>query len=69
MDFLSGEQGSCLFEELSHKSVRIYFHRLKKVINLPEKKKRRLIAIDETKVVVDRGFLVPLGSEQAWFEL
>ena len=29
--------------------VRIYYHRLKKVLKPPKKKKRRLIAIDETK--------------------
>ena len=32
-----------LFEEISHESVRIYYHRLKKVL----KPLRRLIAIDE----------------------
>ena len=54
-----------LFEEISHESVGIYYHRLKKmVLKQPRKKPRRLIAIDETKiklekrpeVVVDRGF-------------
>jgi len=39
-----------LFEQISHESVRIYYHRIKKVIKQPEKKKRRLIAIDETKL-------------------
>ena len=42
-----------LFEELSHESVRIYYHRLKKVIKLPEKKERKLIAIDETKLKLE----------------
>ena len=27
-----------LFQEISHESVRIYFHRLKKVIKFPERK-------------------------------
>ncbi len=39
-----------LFEQISHESVRIYYHRIKKVIKPPERKKRRLIAIDETKL-------------------
>ena len=39
-----------LFEEISHESVRIYYHRLKKVLKRPRKRERRLIAIDETKL-------------------
>ncbi|AIG98463.1 Transposase [Archaeoglobus fulgidus DSM 8774] len=46
-DFLS------LFEEISHESVRIYYHRLKEVIKPPRKKPRRLIAIDETKLKLE----------------
>ncbi len=33
-----------LFDKISHESVRLYFHRLKKVIDRPTKKERRLIA-------------------------
>ncbi|AEA46217.1 IS6 family transposase [Archaeoglobus veneficus] len=47
-DFLS------LFEEISHESVRIYYHRLKTVLKQPEKKKRRLVAIDETKIKLEK---------------
>ena len=47
-DFLS------LFEEISHESVRIYYHRLKTVLKQPTKKKRRLIAIDETKIKLEK---------------
>ena len=46
-DFLS------LFEEISHESVRIYYHRLKTVLKQPRKKKRKLIAIDETKTKLE----------------
>jgi len=42
-----------LFQEISHESVRIYYHRLKKVIDQPTRKKRRLIAIDETKIKLE----------------
>jgi len=42
-----------IFEEISHESVRTYYHKLKKVLNFPEKKKRRLIAIDETKLKLE----------------
>ena len=41
-----------LFEEISHESVRIYYHKLKAVLK-PEKKKRRLVAIDETKLKLE----------------
>ncbi len=44
-----------LFEEISHESVRIYYHRLKKVLKKPGKKKRRLIAIDETKIKLENN--------------
>ena len=37
-----------LFEEISHESVRIYYHGLK--ILKPKKRGRRLIAVDETKL-------------------
>ncbi len=50
-DFLS------LFEEISHESVRIYYHRLKTVLKPPKKKKRRLIAIDETKIKLERKLI------------
>jgi transposase-like protein len=46
-DFLS------LFEEISHESVRIYYHRLKKVLKQPRKRERRLIAVDETKLKLE----------------
>ncbi len=42
-----------LFEEISHESVRIYYHRLKTVLRQPKKKKRRLIAIDESKLKLE----------------
>ena len=50
-DFLS------LFEEISHESVRIYYHRLKKVLKKPRKKSRRLIAIDETKIKLKKKLI------------
>ena len=49
-DFLS------LFKEMSHESVRIYYHRLKKVLKQPRKKSRRLIAIDETKLKLENNW-------------
>jgi len=36
------------FESISHEAVREYYRRIKEVINKPEKKERRLVAIDET---------------------
>ena len=42
------------FEEISHESVRIYYHRLKKVLIQPKKKERRLIAVDETKIRMEK---------------
>jgi transposase-like protein len=43
-----------IFEEISHESVRIYYHRLREVIKQPEKKKRRFVAIDETKIKLEK---------------
>jgi len=43
-----------LFDKISHESVRIYYHRLKRIIDQPTKKKRRLIAIDETKIKLEK---------------
>ncbi|WP_290899703.1 hypothetical protein [Ferroglobus sp.] len=42
-----------LFEEISNESIRIYYHIIKKVVKHPERKKRRLIAIDETKLKLE----------------
>ena len=41
-----------LFEEISHESVRKYYHSLRKVFKEPRKKRRRLIAVDETVLKV-----------------
>jgi transposase-like protein len=38
-----------VFHEMCHESVRLCYHRLKRVIKLPEKKERKLIAIDAHK--------------------
>ena len=46
-----------LFEEISHESVRIYYHRLKKVLLQPKKKERRLVAIDETKIRLEKSLV------------
>ena len=46
-DFLS------LFEEISHESVRIYYHR-SKVLKQPGKKERRLVAVDEIKIKLEK---------------
>jgi len=43
-----------LFDEISHESVRTYYHRIKIFLKPPEKKKRRLIAIDETKLKLEK---------------
>jgi len=51
-DFLS------LFEEISHESVRIYYHRLKEVLKQPRKRERRIIAIDETKIKLEKLIFV-----------
>jgi len=45
-----------LFEEISHESVRIYYHRLKKVLKKPRKKERRL-SIDETKLKLEKKLI------------
>ncbi len=42
-----------LFQQISHESVRIYYHRIKRVLKSPEKKERRLIAVDETKLKLE----------------
>ena len=42
-----------LFQQMSHESIRIYYHRIKKILKPPRKKKRRLIAIDETKIKLE----------------
>ena len=34
-----------LFQKMSHESIRIYYHRLKRILKPPEKKERRLIVI------------------------
>ena len=47
-----------LLEEISHESVRIYYHRLKKVLKKPRKRERRLVAIDETKIKLEKLIFV-----------
>jgi len=42
-----------LFEKISHESIRIHYHRIKRILKPPEMKKRRLIAIDETKLKLE----------------
>ena len=39
-----------MFEKISHESIGIYYHRIKKVIKFLERKKRRLIAVNKAKV-------------------
>jgi len=46
-----------LFEEISYESVRIYYHKLKTVLKHPRKKKRRLVAIDETKIKLEKKLI------------
>ncbi len=41
-----------IFEEISHESVRKYYHRLKYILKEPKKKERKLIAVDETIIRV-----------------
>ena len=41
-----------LFEEISHESVRKYYHRIKYILKQPRKKERKLIAVDETIIRV-----------------
>ena len=40
------------FESISYESVRVYYHKIKEVLNEPKKVIRNLIAIDETKLKV-----------------
>ncbi len=48
-----------LFEEISHESVRKYYHRIKYILKEPRKKERRFIAVDETIIRVgDRKVFV-----------
>ena len=48
-----------LFEEISHESVRKYYHKLKYILKQPRKKERKLIAVDETIIRVgDRKVFV-----------
>ena len=42
--------------EVSHKPVRIYYHRLKKVLKRPRKRERRL-SIDETKLKLEKKLI------------
>ena len=37
--------------------MRIYYHRIKKVLKKPEKRKRRLVAIDETKIKLEKRLI------------
>ena len=46
-----------LFEGISHESVRIYYHRLKKVLKKTKEESRRLIAIDETKIKLEKKLI------------
>jgi len=46
-----------LFDKISHESVRIYYHRLKRIIKHPRKKPRRLIAIDEIKIKLEKKLI------------
>ena len=38
------------FEDISYESVKIYYHKIKEVLNEPERRERTLITIDETKL-------------------
>jgi len=38
---------------MDHESIRIYCHRIKRILKTPRKKKRRTIAIDETKLKLE----------------
>jgi transposase-like protein len=40
------------FESISHESVRIYYHKIKQVLNEPKKTVRNLIAIDGNRLKV-----------------
>jgi len=41
-----------LFEEVSHESVRKYYHKIKYILKEPKKKERKFIAVDETIIKV-----------------
>jgi transposase-like protein len=43
-----------LFDEISHESVQKYYHSLRKIFKEPRKKRRRLIAVDETVLKVGK---------------
>ncbi len=45
------------FQKISHESIRTYYHRIKRILKPPEKKKRRLIAIDETKLKLENRYI------------
>jgi transposase-like protein len=47
-----------LFEEISHESVRKYYHKLKYILKQPRKKERKLIAVDET--------IIRVGDKKVW---
>ena len=40
------------FESINYESVRVYYHKIREVLNKPEKTVRNLIAINETKLKV-----------------
>jgi len=42
-----------LFERIGHESIKLYYHRIKRILKPPERKIRRLIAIDETELKLD----------------
>ena len=52
-----------LFEAISHESVRIYYHRLKKVLKKPRKKERRL-SIDETKLKLEKKLILAIWASE-----
>jgi len=45
-----------LFEEISHESVRIYYHRLKKVLKT-KKEGKKANSIDETKIKLEKKLI------------
>ena len=53
---------------MSHEAVRTYYRGLKTAIQPPQKKRRRLIAIDETKLKTGR-LLVPAYSSAVMVNL
>ena len=44
-----------LFGKISHESMRIHYHRVKKVVKHPERRRGGLIAIDETKLKLENN--------------